>query len=102
LDWFASLNASRQMPIPFDALPIPLLPRLLGAAVVLTWGALTSRAWTVPVAVVIAMPVIWVISLTPLIALWPMDRLAKSEASNVVAPAVLESAGQGTAEVRAQ
>jgi hypothetical protein len=43
-----------------------------------------------------------VISLTPLIALWPKDRLARREAPNEVAPAVLESAGQGTAEVRAQ
>jgi Glycosyltransferase family 87 len=98
--WFQSLDASRQMAIPFDALPIPLVPRLLAAAVLITWGALGSRRWVLPVAVVLAMPVIWVISLTPLIALWPRDRLAAYEFGRASAER-RETAAQGSVEVRA-
>jgi hypothetical protein len=79
--WFAVLDASRQMAIPFDALPVPLLPRVIAAAVLISWGAIGSRPWVVPIGVVLAMPVLWVISFAPLIALWPRDRLRVAEAS---------------------
>jgi hypothetical protein len=77
--WFEVLDASRQMAVPFDALPVPLVPRLIAAAVLITWGALGSRRWVLAVGVVLAMPVLWVISLTPLIALWPRHRLDSLE-----------------------
>ena len=100
VDWFESLNASRQMPIPFDALPIPLLPRLVLAAVLIAWGALGSRTWVLPVGVVIAMPVIWVISLTPLIALWPRDRLETADEA-LMAPTHPDSGRSGAREAPA-
>jgi hypothetical protein len=69
LDWFRFLAASNGMAQPTDALPIPIAPRLVAAAVVVGWGGLTDRHWTVPVAATMAMPTLWVISLTPLVAL---------------------------------
>jgi hypothetical protein len=39
--------------------PIPLPVRLLAAAALVVWGARTDRAWTVPVAATIALPVLW-------------------------------------------
>jgi hypothetical protein len=41
-------------------IPIPLWIRLPAAVVVVAWGALTNRRWTVPVAATIALPVLWV------------------------------------------
>lgn len=41
-------------------IPIPLWIRLPAAVVLVTWGALTDRRWTVPVAATLALPVLWV------------------------------------------
>ena len=43
-----------------DLLAIPLWLRLPIAAAVVIWGARTDRAWTVPVAATVAMPVLWI------------------------------------------
>lgn len=45
-----------------------LLLRLVAAAAIVTWGALTDRAWTVPIAAMLALPVIWMDSFAMLIA----------------------------------
>jgi len=45
-----------------------LLLRLVAAAALVTWGALTDRAWTVPIAAMLALPVIWMDSFAMLIA----------------------------------
>jgi hypothetical protein len=50
------------------AVPIPFLVRLPIAVVVVVWGALTDRRWTVPVAGMIALPALWYGSLTMLLA----------------------------------
>lgn len=68
-DWIASIAASSRMPIPSDAWGVPPLPRIVLAAVLVLWGGWTDRRWTVPVAVTLAMPVLWPIALTPLVAL---------------------------------
>lgn len=57
----------------FFTIPIPLLPRVLVAGVVLLWGARTSRLWTVPIVVTLAMPVLWYSALAPLVALARSD-----------------------------
>jgi hypothetical protein len=57
--WFAwadLLQRSAAVPAPTVLLPGPLWLRVLIAAVVVVWGARTDRAWTVPVAAVIALP----------------------------------------------
>ena len=41
-------------------LRIPLLWRLPAAVLLVVWGARTGRAWTVPVACGLAMPVLWI------------------------------------------
>ena len=59
--------------------PIGLLPRVLTAAAVAYYAGVTNRAWLVPIAVVIAMPVLWIIAFTPLVALAPQIRERYSE-----------------------
>jgi hypothetical protein len=54
--------------------PIPLLPRLVAAAAVVAFAAWTSRRWLIPVAVVLALPVIWLNSLAVLAAMVPLWR----------------------------
>jgi len=42
------------------------------AAIVVTWGALTDRRWTVPLASAIALPVLWINGFAMLIATIPL------------------------------
>ena len=46
--------------------PIPLLLRLPAAALLVTWGARTDRPWTVPVAAMLGLPVLWMVGLAML------------------------------------
>jgi hypothetical protein len=48
--------------------------RLPIAAAVVIWGARTDRPWAVPVAATIAMPVVWVATLSVLTAVLAMGR----------------------------
>jgi hypothetical protein len=82
-EWFGTLAGSAQrapLPVQSNAMfPIPLLVRLPVAAAIVAWGGLTDRRWTVPVAVTIAMPVIWTSSLATLVAVvglvgWPRNK----------------------------
>lgn len=56
-------------------LPIPLGPRLAAAAVIAGFAAWTSRRWLLPVAVVLALPVVWLNGLAVLAACLPLWRL---------------------------
>ena len=40
--------------------PVPLWIRLAVAVVVVIWGARTDRRWTVPVASMLALPILWI------------------------------------------
>jgi hypothetical protein len=63
--------------------PVPLLPRLVAAVVVVVYAAWTDRRWLVPVAVALAMPVLWANSLAVLAACVPLaPRLAPWLASS--------------------
>jgi hypothetical protein len=44
--------------------PIALLVRLPAAIVLVVWGARTNRAWTVPIASMLALPVLWMVGLS--------------------------------------
>jgi hypothetical protein len=46
-----------------------LYPRIAAAAVIVVAGALTGRRWTIPIAVVLALPVVWVESYVILLAI---------------------------------
>jgi hypothetical protein len=48
--------------------PIPLLIRLPAAALVVIWGARTNRPWTLPVAAMLGLPVLWLVGLAMLTA----------------------------------
>jgi hypothetical protein len=53
-------------------LDVPLLIRAPIAVAVIAWGAWTDRRWTIPVAMTLAMPIVWANSFTILVALLPM------------------------------
>ena len=53
-------------------LPVPLLWRLPFAIALVAWGALTDRRWAVPIAMVLALPVLWLNGLAILVALVPL------------------------------
>ncbi len=59
-------------------LPVPLLPRLVAAAGLALWGGWTDRRWTVPVAVTLALPVVWLNSLAILAALVPLAQASRA------------------------
>ena len=59
-DWIDVLAASATKTVgTWAALPIPVWLRLPFAAAVVIWGARTDRAWTVPVAAMLALPALW-------------------------------------------
>lgn len=75
VDWvnnqvLGSLGTSPNQP----HLDIPLLIRLPAAALLVTWGARTDRAWTVPVAAAIAMPVLWIAAFSVAAAALAVER----------------------------
>lgn len=65
--------------------PIPLPIRAAAAALLVWWGARTDRRWVVPVAAVLALPIIWFHGLAVLVALvplWRQDREGRAAAPN--------------------
>jgi hypothetical protein len=53
-------------------LDVPLTVRIPIALAVIVWGARTNRTWTIPVAMTLAMPIVWANSVTILVALVPL------------------------------
>jgi hypothetical protein len=73
-DWFELLRRSitdRQV-VEGAYLGIPVWVRLPFAVAVIVWGARTDRHWTVPIAILLAMPILWVNVFTLLIAVVPL------------------------------
>lgn len=68
------LLVSLRQPPNQPQIPIPLLIRLPLAALLIGWGGLTDRKWTVPLGAAIAMPVLWVAAFATLAALPALDR----------------------------
>jgi hypothetical protein len=65
-------------------IPIPLPIRMLAGAALVAWGARTDRRWTVPVAVTLALPIVWVHGFAVLLAaipLWREDRRRQDAAA---------------------
>ena len=69
-EWMDVLVSNAGTPPPWPALPIPLLLRLPVAALIVTWGALTNRRWTVPLSAALAVPALWPGSFAILAACW--------------------------------
>jgi hypothetical protein len=74
-------------------LPVPLLPRLVVAAILTVAGALADRRWLVPVAVTVALPVIWLNGLAVLAAVVPL-WLARTRAVDERRPATVAGVSQ--------
>lgn len=56
----------------YFTVPIPLVARLVVACLVVTWGALTDRPWTVVLAAVLGTPVLWLNALAGLVGVVPL------------------------------
>jgi Glycosyltransferase family 87 len=54
-------------------IPLPLLVRLPAAALLVIWGARTNRAWTLPTASMLALPVLWLVGLAMLTAAFALS-----------------------------
>jgi hypothetical protein len=59
---------------PMVLVPLPLWLRMVLAAALVVWGARTDRRWTVPIAVMVALPVAWFIGAAVLLAIIPELR----------------------------
>jgi len=73
-DWYDLLRRSitdRQV-VDGAYLGIPVWLRLPFALGVIVWGARTDRHWTVPIAALLAMPILWINVFTLLIAIVPL------------------------------
>jgi hypothetical protein len=86
VDWIRLLLTSSENPRTYTYLfgiaPPPLAVRMPVALLVVAWGALNERRWTVPVAAFVALPVIWPSGFALLLAvppLWFADRHRRLE-----------------------
>jgi hypothetical protein len=70
--WIEVLAAAAKEPDWVFIVPIPLWARLLMAVPLVIWGARTDRRWTVPVASMLALPVLWVNGLAMLVGVLPL------------------------------
>lgn len=73
-DWWELLRRSvmdRQV-VEGAYIGIPVWLRLPFAVAIIVWGARTDRHWTVPIAVLLAMPILWINVFTLLIAVVPL------------------------------
>ena len=59
-DWFSILRSNLGTPPAGLHVAVPLVTRLVGALALVVWGGVTNRAWTVPAAAFVALPIIWV------------------------------------------
>ena len=74
--WFDLLRRSvtDRQTIEGDYLAIPIWLRLPIGVAIIAWGARTNRRWTVPIGVLLSMPILWVNVFTILIAIIPLRR----------------------------
>lgn len=72
--WIAVLVADAGRPLVTLGwyVPVPLLPRLVAAAAIALWGGVSNRPWVVPMAVTMALPVVWANGLAILVSLVPL------------------------------
>jgi hypothetical protein len=71
-DWLEHISSESNQA--FNLLPVPLLVRLPFAAAVAITAGLTSRAWLLPIAATLALPLHWVHGLAILVATTPLRR----------------------------
>jgi hypothetical protein len=97
LDWVATLAGSAEGLRTYTYLGIdvpPLWARMPAAAALVAWGGLTDRRWTVPLAAMLALPVLWPGGFAMLVGVVLVgrgspDRAAGRPAAGEPAPPVL-------------
>jgi hypothetical protein len=80
-EWFHTMVDSFTTFVPPRPYPIPI-PFLVRAPIGLAlafWGGYTNRRWTVPVAAVLLLPIVWVHGLAMLVALIPLIRMDRND-----------------------
>lgn len=80
----------------------PLWVRIAAAALLVVWGARTDRRWVVPVATVVAMPVLWVTTPAILVAIPRLRRKPDAATSEGVDGATGGSSRPAASETSAQ
>jgi hypothetical protein len=77
-DWYDLLRRSvtDKQVVEGAYLAVPVWARLPFAVAIIAWGARTDRHWTVPIGVLLAMPILWVNVFTLLIAVVPLRHEA--------------------------
>ena len=73
-DWWELLRRSimdRQV-VEGAYLAVPVWVRLPFAVAIIAWGARTDRHWTVPIGILLAMPILWINVFTLLVAVVPL------------------------------
>ncbi len=75
-EWLGLLTANVGADVAYPHVPVPMLYRLPFAFALVAWGAQRNRRWTVPAAMLLALPVIWPGSFALLVATSPPARPA--------------------------
>ena len=65
-----------------------LILRIVAAALIVTWGGLTDRPWTVPLAAMLALPVLWMDSFSMLLGCVALSGRSSQRAAAAPRPAV--------------
>jgi hypothetical protein len=71
-DWLQVLRISIETTADGYLVPIPISVRLPLAVIIAVAGGVAGRPWTVPVAAMLALPVLWIGALSMLVAIWPL------------------------------
>ncbi len=89
-DWIGVLRATQaseyRESTPFDFVPLPI--RVVIAAGLVAWAGLTDRRWVVPIAAMLALPVVYLNGMALLVAapyLWTLDRQRQDRSPAVAA-----------------
>ena len=93
--WIASLMANAGVSIDWAYFPVPLVIRLPIAAALALVGGWFGWRWMVPIASTLAMPALWPVNLTLLVAVFPL--LGRSD-GKAVEPAGRPGAGTDVAD----
>lgn len=73
-DWIDVLIGNAGSPVTSGSFPVPFVLRVPLAIVLIVWGARTDRRWVLPIAALLALPVIWYGSLSLLVGVLPLLR----------------------------
>lgn len=72
--WIDIVLYDASLPPRLASIPVPLWVRLPAAVIIVVWGALTDRRWTVVVSAMLAMPVFWYLTPAILVGVIPDIR----------------------------